>query len=102
MLTFEDLTKFNHALVYGFEPESTLASSVSGENLDNGVEEKFGQFEDMLNAYVWMQNDVLPKLIDGGVKDLTPEGLVQLIKDMHSRIALSVLKESKYPPWYIY
>jgi prophage maintenance system killer protein len=89
-----DLTKlidFNPALVYSFEPESAPNREDGINDVDNGLLPVVGQFEDTLEAYLFAQNDILPRLKKMGKEAITEELLLDWVKSIHRIIAKTLL-----------
>lgn len=65
-LKLQQLTEFNEALVYGFEPESSLPSTLRLGTIEETIFTKAPQYTDMLNAYLYAQNTVIPSIKEMG------------------------------------
>ncbi len=86
------LTKFNPALVYGFDPESSIneLDPVSTAYLAHLV----GQWEDMFLAYYYAEHTIVPAIQAQGIKNITPKQLLGWLNDLHLRIASTLAKDS--------
>ncbi len=84
------LTEFNKGLVYGFEPEGSPKGLAGSGLLEDYLYHVTGQHRDVLQAYLFAQEVVLPEL-KKGVDKLTPEKLLHWIKQIHQRIAHTLL-----------
>lgn len=87
------LTEFNHALIYGFEPEASPARSSGSEKLKDTLIPEAHQHEDMLNAYLFAQNEILPYLKTNDFRQITPDLFLAWIKKLHQLIGKSLLEE---------
>ncbi len=94
--SFEDrlhqLTEFNQALVYGFEPEaiSAVSDSITWEAT---LFPSTGQFEDMLSAYLHAQDVLLPKFVSftEGKTKLSEKDFLNSICELHGFIGKTIL-----------
>lgn len=87
----QQLTQFNSALIYGFEPEAspnhTLGSTKWEDNLYPGM----AQHEDLLDGYLFAQNNMLPALCDLENNPLKEAELINHIKQLHHYIGNTLL-----------
>lgn len=90
-LPLSTLTKFNPALVYAFEPESSsehlMVESASEIVLENSLYRSVWQHVDMFEAYHYLQEVLLPLFRREGEERITPETLVGHIKAIHGKVA---------------
>ncbi len=65
--TFQDklkqLTEFNQALVYGFEPETSRGAILGSPSLEDTLYPAVRQYGDMLKGYLFAQKILLPVLL---------------------------------------
>jgi prophage maintenance system killer protein len=92
MLDLSKLTEFNHALVYGFEPESSPRRLAGSETFEDALFPEAGQHQDMLNAYLYAQETILPKIKNIGLTNITPDMLIEWVKTIHGFIGKSLLQ----------
>jgi hypothetical protein len=90
MPLISDLQLFNPALVYTFEPESSPKALIYGENM-NETPFKFGQFDDMTEAYLYAEKIILPWIQEHGREAITPELLEDWIMNIHQRMGKTLL-----------
>lgn len=88
-LTFDlkQLTEFNPALVYGFSPELTVCDNPAKADY---LLQSTSQYKDMLSAYLYAQNEILPAIKTIGIKNITADQLIKWLHNIHSRIASSM------------
>jgi hypothetical protein len=87
------LTKFNPALVYGFERESSvLEERVDQKNIESYI---FGssQLQDMLDAYLYAQDVIIPEIEKLGRDKITPDMVLQWLDQIHLRIARTLAQD---------
>jgi len=72
------LTKFNQALAYTFEIEA-----MDAVDEDQLMVAMYGQYEDVLNAYLYAQDEVLPFLAKGLDRVTPDEALIKVIKEFN-------------------
>lgn len=86
-----DLKRFNHALVYGFDPESSIKDfkSSSLAYLAHSV----GQWKDVFAAYCYAADTILPAIEKQGIKNITPRQLLTWLNEIHLRIASTLAKD---------
>ncbi|KTD62290.1 Fic family protein [Legionella shakespearei] len=94
MRLFSDLKLFNPALAYTFEPESSPKALMSGEDM-NETPFKFGQFDDMIEAYLYAEEVILPWIQEHGIEAITPELLEDWILNIHQRMGKTLLSLSE-------
>ena len=70
MFDLTQLTEFNHALIYGFEPEASPQCLAGSQTLTDMLFPIAGQYQDMLEAYLYAQSTILPKIKENGVKGI--------------------------------
>ncbi|HFY0601648.1 TPA: Fic family protein [Legionella pneumophila] len=92
MFDLAKLTEFNHALVYGFEPESSPARLAGSETFEDALFPEAGQHQDMLNAYLYSQDTILPQIKKSGLSHITPEMLIEWVKAIHGFIGKSLMQ----------
>src|SRR3989338_9345597 len=87
MLSFRkklnQLTEFNQAIIYCLEPERMTDPS-------NGLR-TIAQHSDVLDAYLYLQ-DLLPALRDHLAEQLTPDYLLNVISNIHERVANTLMQ----------
>lgn len=82
------LTDFNHALVYGFDPESSFDEK-------NNFYFETGQHIDLLNAYLYAQDNILPFIKQYGIEKITEEMVLEWILQLHKNIGKHLLASFK-------
>lgn len=78
-----ELKEFNRALVYAFQPEG----SVFGDSSLDYAQHMTGQHADVLDAYLYAQNEILPTIEKSGISNISSEQLLYWINQIHLRIA---------------
>lgn len=84
---------FNPALIYSFEPESSPKALLYGEDMNEALY-KLGQSKDMLIAYRYAEEVILPWVQENGQDALTPEIFENWILNLHERIGKTLLSIS--------
>ena len=87
----QQLTEFNQALVYGFDPESSPNYQLGSKRYQDEAFPTVGQFEDMLEGYLFAQNELLPafrKIEEGSLDEIT---FINYIKQLHGYIGSTLL-----------
>ncbi|APF03596.1 TPA: Fic family protein [Legionella pneumophila] len=92
MFDLAKLTEFNHALVYGFEPESSPRRLAGSETFEDALFPEAGQHQDMLNAYLYAQETILPQIKKTGLSYITPDMLIEWVKAIHGFIGKSLMQ----------
>lgn len=92
MLDLSRLTEFNHALIYGFEPESSPRRLAGSETFEDALFPEAGQHQDMLNAYLYAQETILPQIKKIGLPNITPDMLIEWVKTIHGFIGNSLMQ----------
>ncbi|ASQ46057.1 Fic family protein [Legionella clemsonensis] len=92
MLDLAILTEFNHALVYGFEPESSPQRLAGSETFEDALFPEAGQHHDVLNAYLYAQNIILPRIQEIGLPNVSPTMLIEWVKTIHGFIGKSLMQ----------
>lgn len=82
------LTEFNHALVYGFEPEASPAYQLGSRAIPDHLFPLAGQFRDMLKAYLHAQNVILPHI---SAQSMNEEQFLSFINQLHGFIGKTLL-----------
>ncbi len=90
----KQLTQFNQALIYGFEPESSAQEKLRSERYQDTLFPKVGQFEDMLAGYLFAQNELLPAFKK---ENLDETAFINSIKQLHSYIGNTILALAGIP-----
>lgn len=85
MRTLDELT-FNHALPYLFQIEAVDEVPQELQHLT-----AYGQYTDFLEGYLFAQETALPTLRQFGLESITPEIVVDLLRQLHRRFAYSML-----------
>lgn len=86
------INQFNPALVYGFDPEMTPPASAGSDKWEDIFYPSAGQYEDMLDAYLFAQNSILPifeKMFDATSNK--EEIFLTVIKQLHGFIGNTLL-----------
>ena len=81
------ITEFNHALIYCFQAETSLA--YPPEDQFNTSCHILGQYEDMAMAYDYAQQ-VLARIRRRGVANVTPTQVLEWINQIHGRVAATM------------
>lgn len=92
MYNLKDLTEFNPALVYAFDPEASpkqLAGSTSFLEILIPVA---GQHEDVLNAYLYAQNTILPIVKEKGFTQVGEDVFLEWINTLHTLIGRALFE----------
>ena len=88
-----EIKEFNPGLIYGFEPEASI------QGLDLGsIEHLFhvvSQFQDMYNAYLYAQNQILSVIRKEGIAAVSNEQLLIWINQIHKYIADTLAQDHK-------
>lgn len=92
MYDLSKLTEFNPAIVYCFDPEASPQRLSGSETLLDALVPEAGQHEDMLQAYLYAQNNILPVIRAIGFEKVTPSQLIDWIKTLHALIGNSLFK----------
>lgn len=93
MRVYSDLKIFNPALVYSFEPESSPKALLYDEDLNESIF-KISQHNDMLEAYYYAEQKILPWITENGLSALKPEIFEEWILELHKRMGRSLLSLS--------
>jgi hypothetical protein len=93
IMKLEQITLFNNALIYGFDPE------VSQQQFDNLNTVEYllhgaRQHQDMFNAYFYAQEDILPAIKEIGIANITPEQLIKWFNQVHLFTAATLAKDN--------
>lgn len=88
----EQLTEFNHALIYCFSPESSSKRLRGSTDIRDVVFPEVAQYGDMFRAYLYAQNEILPFIREHSLAAVTPEKLIEWITNGHREIANGLLK----------
>ncbi|WED42911.1 Fic family protein [Legionella cardiaca] len=91
MYVLSDLTEFNHALIYAFEPESSPRRLMGSETFIDALLPEAGQHEDMLAAYLYAQNTILPFIRENGWKKVDEKLFLEWINTLHGFIGNTLL-----------
>ncbi len=92
MFDLAKLTEFNHALVYGFEPESSVARLEGSESYEDALYPTASQHQDMLEAYLYAQDTLLPQIKTVGLANITADMLLDWVKNIHKFIGKSLMQ----------
>ncbi len=84
----QQLTQFNQALVYGFDPESSRRHILGSNTWEDHLFPGAGQYEDMLAGYLFAQNELLPAFKEGSLDE---NSFVNYIKRLHGYIGKTLL-----------
>ena len=85
------LTEFNPALMYAFEPEGSPAQFMGSTTLEDCFFPLVGQHRDVLNAYLYAQNHILPICRQQAVQPITVPQFLGWIKQLHAYIGKTLL-----------
>ena len=88
MLDLSQLTIFNKALIYAFEPESTPGSEI--KNFKTDLAYLVGQHRDMLNGYIYAQT-IVDDLRGNSIQAVTNAQFLNWIKELHRLMGASLL-----------
>ncbi len=93
----QQLTEFNQALVYGFDPETSPQEILGSNTYQDTFFPALGQFADVLEGYLFAQNELLPafrKIEEGSLDEIY---FLNYIKQLHGYIGniLLALVEEK-------
>lgn len=93
MLKLNEITEFNQALIYGFEPAASwkFTDSNTVEYLLHAV----SQYQDMFDAYLYAQKEILTTIKKIGVTNITPQMILDWINQIHLRIAATLARDNK-------
>ncbi|CEG55706.1 Fic family protein [Legionella fallonii] len=95
-LTFQDklqqLTQFNQALVYGFDPEGSPKFFLGSTKWEDHLYPAAGQFEDMLEGYLFAQNMLVPIFSRMEDVDFNETVFINYIKQLHGFIGKTLLE----------
>ncbi|MGQ3890560.1 Fic family protein [Legionella sp. CNM-4043-24] len=86
------LTEFNPALVYSFEPEAPRQYLENKDKISDSYHFIIGQHVDMLRAYQYAQSVILPYIREHGIQSITPDMLLDWIKQIHREIGRHILE----------
>ncbi len=92
----DNLTEFNRFLVYGLAPEASLKETIIGDLFTLLPDHLFhlaGQYQDMFNAYLYMQNEMLPEFRKSGLADITVEQILKWMDQTHKHIAATIIDD---------
>ena len=90
----KQLTQFNQALIYGFDPESSPRDNLGSEIYQDDFFPAVEQFEDMLAGYLFAQNELLPAFKKENLDEIS---FINSIKQLHSYIGNTVIAFSEVP-----
>jgi len=86
------ITEFNPAIIYGFEPESQQSVEPNPNTVEYVIHAA-GQYQDMFQAYLYAQNTILPHLRTHGLAQLSPVQIIQWLDHIHLLIANTLAKD---------
>lgn len=90
----EVLTAFDPAIIYRFAPEGSNKHEMKSiENLIYSTH----QIQDLLNAYMHAQNEILPIIRTNTLDAITPQQLLGWLDELHGFIAQTLAVEEKVP-----
>lgn len=98
MYNLSQLTAFNQALVYAFEPEASMARLQGSESFKDTIYPEAGQHLDVFDAYLYAQDVILPQIKAIGIDNITEQMLLSWILEIHKRIAKHLLSEYGLKP----
>lgn len=87
----DKLTEFNPALIYSFEPE--LSYRTGAYELGNLLNVD-GQINDMYQAYLYAQTEILPTIRNVGINNISPTQILEWLNQIHGRIAKQLAEEN--------
>ncbi|CEK11170.1 Fic family protein [Legionella hackeliae] len=91
MPSISNLTEFNHALIYAFEPESSPARLSGSETFKDALFPEAEQHEDMLRAYLYAQEIILPFIRQNGFEKVDERLFLEWINTLHEFIGKALL-----------
>ncbi|MBX9703320.1 MAG: Fic family protein [Silvanigrellaceae bacterium] len=97
MYNLAELTEFDPAIIYGFQPESSPERHAGSENLKDTLLPESRQYEEILEAYLYAQRVILPILKEKGPL-IEKKQLLEWIKTLHGFMAKTVLGYEKLDP----
>ena len=80
------LTEFPGALVYGFEPEG------DGNYEFKSLYPQLSQFGDVLDAYLYAQDHILPTIQEKGLFSIDESQWIDWIKETHRKIGRHLIE----------
>ncbi|BCA94760.1 hypothetical protein TUM19329_11210 [Legionella antarctica] len=95
MYHLEELSEFPHALIYAFEPESSPQRLAGSHSFKHALFPEAGQHEDMLQAYLYAQNTILPLIRERGLDKIDEKMFLEWINTLHGLIGKSLF--ANYP-----
>jgi hypothetical protein len=87
------LVEFNQALVYGFEPEASVGAAANDPNTVEYFLHGANQYQDMLNAYLYAQNEILPAIRKIGLENITSDQILYWLDQIHFHAAATLAKD---------
>ncbi len=96
----QQLTQFNQALIYGFDPEKSHREELGSQTYQDVLFPRIGQFEDMLAGYLFAQNKLLP--VFSKTEELDELSFINSIKQLHGYLGstLFALAQEKSGEFY--
>lgn len=87
----DQLIEFNPALIYGLQPESSPKRLAGSDTFINGLLPEAGQYQDMLDGYLFAQDTILPIIKAKGFLAVTESRLLEWIKTLHAYLGKTLL-----------
>jgi hypothetical protein len=89
----DKLTRFNPALIYGFDQESSEQPLRMIQHSIYLAEQR----RDIFDAYDYAETQILPHLLQSNSQDLTPEILLSWLNALHLRLARTLAVDRNVP-----
>jgi prophage maintenance system killer protein len=92
MFDFSKLTEFNAAIIYNFEPEAPPASLDNAPlRIEDTLFPKCRQYQELFEAYLYVQNEILPG-VRAAAESIDTEQFLTYIKKTHTIMCKSLVK----------
>lgn len=93
MFNISKLNEFSHSIIYGFEPESTIERISGNQTFQSALIPECKQYQEVLNAYLFAQNTILP-LLKSKKGEINEEIFLSWIMTLHGMMGKTILKEN--------
>jgi prophage maintenance system killer protein len=87
------LVEFNPALVYGFLPEASVRAVANDPNTVEYLLHGANQYQDMLNAYLYAQNEILPAIRKTGLENIASDQILYWLDQIHFYAAATLAND---------
>jgi prophage maintenance system killer protein len=87
------LVEFNQALVYGFDPEASVGAATNDPDTVEYLLHGANQHQDMLNAYLYAQNEILPAIRKIGLENITSNQILYWLDQIHFHAAATLAND---------